>query len=172
VSRLRAGGLHPHPLRGVFCKNCNTQVELQESRETRGYEEAVLACFDTDTTWNLHVDEAPARPPGRIGARESTGELRANTRSTGGVQNQVRTGSRSSAASSAISTSLQTFPTSRRRARLSLSALLWSRFYVLCGRIATLCIQRPVAGRLTMGSRTSSTTTICPGYRIRMVKPL
>ncbi|MFQ3285520.1 hypothetical protein, partial [Natronomonas sp.] len=40
---------------GVFCKNCNTQVELQESRETRGYEEAVLACFDKTTTWNLHV---------------------------------------------------------------------------------------------------------------------
>jgi len=45
------------PFEGVFCKNCNTQVELQESRETRGYEEAVLACFDTMTTWNLHVDE-------------------------------------------------------------------------------------------------------------------
>jgi len=26
------------PFEGVFCKNCNTQVELQESRETRGYE--------------------------------------------------------------------------------------------------------------------------------------
>jgi len=25
--------------------------------ETHGYEEAVLACFDTATTWNLHVDE-------------------------------------------------------------------------------------------------------------------
>ncbi|EMA27511.1 DUF7567 family protein [Haloarcula japonica] len=45
------------PFEGVFCKNCNTQVELQESRETRGYEEAVLACFDTHSTWNLHVDE-------------------------------------------------------------------------------------------------------------------
>ena len=45
------------PFEGVFCKNCNTQVVLQESRETRGYEEAVLACFDTDSTWNLHVDE-------------------------------------------------------------------------------------------------------------------
>ena len=45
------------PFEGVFCKNCNTQVELHESRETRGYEEAVLACFDTDSTWNLHVDE-------------------------------------------------------------------------------------------------------------------
>jgi len=31
------------PFEGVFCKNCNTQVELQESRETRGYEDAVLA---------------------------------------------------------------------------------------------------------------------------------
>jgi len=41
----------------MFCKNCNTQVKLQESQETRGYEEAVLACFDTDSTWNLHVDE-------------------------------------------------------------------------------------------------------------------
>ena len=37
------------PFEGVFCKNCNTQVELQESRETRGYEEAILACFDTAT---------------------------------------------------------------------------------------------------------------------------
>ena len=37
------------PFEGVFCKNCNTQVELQESRETRGYEEAILACFDTTT---------------------------------------------------------------------------------------------------------------------------
>lgn len=45
------------PFEGVFCKNCNTQVEVQESREIRGYEEAVLACFDTATTWNLHVDE-------------------------------------------------------------------------------------------------------------------
>ena len=45
------------PFEGVFCKNCNTEVELQEARETRGYEEAVLTCFDTATTWNLHVDE-------------------------------------------------------------------------------------------------------------------
>ncbi|UHQ96267.1 DUF7567 family protein [Natrinema halophilum] len=45
------------PFEGVFCKNCNSQVELQESRETRGYEEAVLACFDSATTWNLHVVE-------------------------------------------------------------------------------------------------------------------
>ena len=36
---------------------CNTQVVLRESREDRGYVEAVLACFDTDSTWNLHVDE-------------------------------------------------------------------------------------------------------------------
>jgi hypothetical protein len=45
------------PFEGVFCKNCNTQVELQESRETPGYEEAVLACFESAKTWNLHVDE-------------------------------------------------------------------------------------------------------------------
>ena len=45
------------PFEGVFCKNCNTQVALQESQETRGYEEAILACFDTNPTWNLHVDE-------------------------------------------------------------------------------------------------------------------
>jgi hypothetical protein len=44
------------PFEGVFCKHCNTQVVLRESREDRGYEEAVLACFDTDPTWNLHVD--------------------------------------------------------------------------------------------------------------------
>ncbi|MFC7029093.1 hypothetical protein ACFQJ5_17985 [Halomicroarcula sp. GCM10025324] len=49
------------PFEGVFCKNCNTQVELQESRETRGYEEAVLACFDTATIWILHVDEKLCR---------------------------------------------------------------------------------------------------------------
>jgi hypothetical protein len=35
------------PFEGVFCKNCNTQVVLRESRENRGYEEAVLACFPT-----------------------------------------------------------------------------------------------------------------------------
>ena len=40
------------PFEGVFCKNCNTQVEFQESRETRGYEEAVLAYFDTTTTYS------------------------------------------------------------------------------------------------------------------------
>jgi hypothetical protein len=40
----------------VFCKRCNTQVVLRETRETRGYEEAVLACFDPDSNWNLHVD--------------------------------------------------------------------------------------------------------------------
>ncbi len=34
-----------------------TQVEFQESQEDRGYEDAVLACFYTDTTWNLQVDE-------------------------------------------------------------------------------------------------------------------
>lgn len=44
------------PFEGVFCKHCHTQVELQESREKRGHEEAVLAYLDTDTTWNLHVD--------------------------------------------------------------------------------------------------------------------
>ncbi|MDR5673590.1 hypothetical protein RH858_10615 [Halalkaliarchaeum sp. AArc-GB] len=45
------------PFEGVFCKNCNTRVEFQEPIEDRGYEDAVIACFDTDTTWNLHVDE-------------------------------------------------------------------------------------------------------------------
>ena len=49
------------PFEGVFCKNCNTQVELQESREKRGHEEAVLACFDTETTGNLHIDEKHRR---------------------------------------------------------------------------------------------------------------
>jgi len=57
VFSLLTRGFQLHIFRGVFCKNCNTQVELQESQETRGYEEAVLACFDTATTWNLHVDE-------------------------------------------------------------------------------------------------------------------
>jgi hypothetical protein len=51
------------PFEGVFCKNCNTQVILRESRENRGYEEAVLACFDTDSTWNLHSgNSAEAHP--------------------------------------------------------------------------------------------------------------
>jgi hypothetical protein len=45
------------PFEGVFCKTCNTEVEFKESQETRGYEEALLACFDTHSTWNLHVDE-------------------------------------------------------------------------------------------------------------------
>jgi len=62
------------PFEGVFCRNCNTQVELQESRETRGYEEAVLACFDTHSTWNLHVDEKLRRDPARrVGAGEIFG---------------------------------------------------------------------------------------------------
>ena len=41
---------HHIPFEGMFCRNCNTQVKMQESRETRGYEEAVPACFDTDST--------------------------------------------------------------------------------------------------------------------------
>jgi hypothetical protein len=45
------------PFEGVFCQSCNTRVQFQESQETRGHEEAILACFDTDPTWNLHVDE-------------------------------------------------------------------------------------------------------------------
>ncbi|QLH79819.1 hypothetical protein HZS55_22090 [Halosimplex rubrum] len=45
------------PFEVVFCKDCNTRVDLRESHETRGYEEAVRVCFDTETTWNLHVDE-------------------------------------------------------------------------------------------------------------------
>ncbi len=45
------------PFEGVFCKNCNTQVVLQEPLEDRGHEEAFIACFDTETTWNLHVEE-------------------------------------------------------------------------------------------------------------------
>jgi len=49
------------PFEGVFCKHCNTQVEFHEPREDRGYEVAVLACFDTMPTWNLHVDELPQR---------------------------------------------------------------------------------------------------------------
>ena len=45
------------PFEGVFCKECNTQVEFREPIEDRGYEEAVIARFDTGTTWNLHVEE-------------------------------------------------------------------------------------------------------------------
>jgi hypothetical protein len=45
------------PFEGVFCTNCNTQVVLQQSHDDRGHEEAVLACFDTESTWNLRVAE-------------------------------------------------------------------------------------------------------------------
>lgn len=38
-----------NPFEEVFCEHRITQVELQESREKRGYEEAVLARFDTYT---------------------------------------------------------------------------------------------------------------------------
>jgi hypothetical protein len=40
------------PFEGVFCKNCNTEVVLRESRENRGYEEAVLACFNIEMAVN------------------------------------------------------------------------------------------------------------------------
>jgi len=103
VPRLRAGGLHSHPLRGVFCKNCNTQVELQESRETRGYEDAVLACFDSTTTWNLHIDEKLRRDLPDGSARVKISAHRAPTRSTGGVQSPVRTGNLWSVESSTTS---------------------------------------------------------------------
>jgi len=100
---------------GVFCRNCNTQVELQESRETRGYEEAVLACFDTHSTWNLHVDEKLRRDLPDGSARVKVSAHRAPTRSTGGVQNPTTIGSRSNEASSTTSTNRQRSPTSRRR---------------------------------------------------------
>ena len=61
MSHRRAGGLHPHPIRGGCSKNCHTQGELHELREIRGSEEAVLACFDSTSTWNLHVDETLRR---------------------------------------------------------------------------------------------------------------
>jgi hypothetical protein len=60
------------PFEGVFCKNCNTQVVLRESRENRGYEEAVLACFDSTTTWNLHGDEQLRRDSHDGSARPKT----------------------------------------------------------------------------------------------------
>lgn len=49
------------PFEGVFCKHCNTKVELQGPLETRGHEDAAIARFTTDTTWNLHVDETLRR---------------------------------------------------------------------------------------------------------------
>jgi len=88
------------PFEGVFCKNCNTQVELQESRETRGYEEAVLACFDTATTWSLHVDEKLRRDLPDGSARLRFSAHRARTRSTGGAPSRVRTGNQWSEESS------------------------------------------------------------------------
>ena len=38
--------------------------------------EAVLACFDADMTWNLHVEKPPSQPPRRVGAGESARCLR------------------------------------------------------------------------------------------------
>jgi len=46
-----------HPFEGCSARTAIRRLNCGESRETRGYEEAVLACFDTDSTWNLHVDE-------------------------------------------------------------------------------------------------------------------
>jgi hypothetical protein len=59
------------PFEGTFCKNCNTRIELQEPIEDRGYEEAVIARFDTEPTWNLHVDEKLRRelPGGSVRAK-------------------------------------------------------------------------------------------------------
>jgi hypothetical protein len=102
------------PYEGVFCKNCNTQVKLQESRETRGYEEAVLACIDTDMTWNLHVDEKLRRDLPDGSARVKISAHRARTTSTGGVRNSTTTGNRSNEVNSTTSTNLQTSPISRR----------------------------------------------------------
>ena len=45
------------PFEGVFCERCNTSVEIREPIEDRGYAEALIACFDTGPTWNLHVEE-------------------------------------------------------------------------------------------------------------------
>jgi len=88
------------PFEGVFCKNCNTQVVLRESRENRGYEEAVLACFDTDSTWNLHVDEKLRRDLPDGSARVKILGARGSTKSTGGVQNWGRIGNQSSVVNS------------------------------------------------------------------------
>lgn len=45
------------PFEGVFCIECNTEVELRESPDPGGYPEAVIVRFDTHSTWNLHVEE-------------------------------------------------------------------------------------------------------------------
>ena len=45
------------PYEGVFCKNCNTQVQLQSSNDSN----AVLADFSCESTWNLHKEELNRR---------------------------------------------------------------------------------------------------------------
>ena len=50
------------PFEGVFCKNCNTQAELQESRETRGYEEATHLLQYNHDLEPSHRREATSRP--------------------------------------------------------------------------------------------------------------
>jgi len=104
-----AGEIFSHiPFEGMFCKNCNTQVKLRESRETRGYEEAVLACFDTDSTWNLHVDEKLRRdlPDGsaRVKVLGAPGDYEVDWWSP---KPEMRTGSRSNVVSSTTSRNLR-----------------------------------------------------------------
>ena len=48
---------HHLTFQGVFCKECNTEVIFRESNKLRGHKEGVLACFNTETTWNLHRDK-------------------------------------------------------------------------------------------------------------------
>jgi len=50
------------PSRGCFARTA-TPRSNSRNPETRGYEDAVLACFDSTTTWNLHIDEKTAPRP-------------------------------------------------------------------------------------------------------------
>jgi len=115
------------PFEGVFCKNCNTQVVLRESQETRGYEEAILACFDTDTTWNFMSTRSSVVicPMDRHGPRSSGREMA--TRLTGGVRSQVKSGSRSNVVNLTTSKSQTVCRTWRSRVQ-SLSD--WGRCFL------------------------------------------
>ena len=49
------------PFEGVFCKRCNTEVEIRESQQNAGYDENVLVDFDSSHAWNVHVEEKNRR---------------------------------------------------------------------------------------------------------------
>ena len=51
------------PFEGVFCKTCNTQVVLRESRETRGYEEIDLYYIGLSWLCPYQSDDPLRRSP-------------------------------------------------------------------------------------------------------------